>query len=85
MNSTVIQLEVLKTPKVKVENEEKLFEVIKTAFMQKRKTLVNALSNSNKYGSKEKIEKVLLDLNIDLRIRPEKLTLEQFAEISTQL
>ena len=53
VNSTVINLEVLKEPKVAVKDEKKLFEVIKTAFMQKRKTLLNALANSNKYGSKE--------------------------------
>lgn len=82
VNSTVIQLEVLKEPKVKVKNEEKLFELIKIAFMQKRKTLANALTNSGKYGTKEQIEKALTELNIDLRIRPEKLTLEQFAELS---
>lgn len=82
VNSSVIKLEVLNTPKVKVENEEKLFELIKTAFMQKRKTLANALTNSNKYGSKEQIEKILTGLNMDLRIRPEKLTLEQYAKLS---
>ena len=49
VNSTVINLEVLKEPKVAVKDEKKLFEVIKTAFMQKRKTLLNALANSNKY------------------------------------
>ena len=53
--------------------------------MQKRKTLVNALTNSNKYGKKEDIEKVLSNLNIDLKIRPEKLTLEQYAQISEML
>lgn len=85
VNSSVIQLEVLKEPSVIVENEEKLFEVIKTAFMQKRKTLVNSLFNSKKYGSKEQIEEILKKLNIDLRIRPEKLTLDQFAKLSKQL
>ena len=82
VNSSVIQLEILKTPSVKVENEEELFKLIKIAFMQKRKTLINALANSKKYGNKEQIEKVLRKLKIDLQIRPEKLTLEQFAELS---
>lgn len=82
VNSTVIQLEVLKESKVKVQDEKKLFELIRIAFMQKRKTLVNALSNSGKYGKKEYIEEVLTKLNIDLRIRPEKLSLDQFAELS---
>lgn len=82
VNSSVIQLKVLKEPKVEVENEQKLFELIKVAFMQKRKTLVNALANSGKYGSKVHVENVLTKLNLDLRIRPEKLTLKQFAELS---
>ena len=82
VNSSVIQLKILKEPKVKVENEEKLFELIKIAFMQKRKTLINALANSNKYGKKEQIEQALTKLKIDTKIRPEKLTLEQFSELS---
>ena len=81
VNSTVIQLEVQKEPTVKVENEEKLFELIKIAFMQKRKTLVNALTNSNKYGAKEEVEKIIEQMGLDIRIRPEKLTLEQYAEL----
>lgn len=85
VNSTVIQLEVLKEPVVKVEDEEKLFELIKYAFMQKRKTLGNSLTNSGRYGTKEEIEKVLTSLNIDIRIRPEKLTLEQFARMTEKM
>ena len=81
VNSSVIQLKILKEPKVKVEDEEKLFDLIKTAFMQKRKTLVNGLANSNKYGTKEQIEQALTNLNIDLKIRPEKLALEQFPSL----
>ena len=85
VNSSVIQLQILKEPKVKVEDEAKLFDLIKTGFMQKRKTLVNGLANSNKYGTKEQIEQALTNLNIDLKIRPEKLALEQFAELSKVL
>ena len=85
VNSTVINLEVLKEPKVAVKDEKKLFEVIKTAFMQKRKTLLNALAHSNKYGSKEQICKTLELLSIDNRVRPEKLTLEEFAKIADEI
>ena len=85
VNSTVITLEVLKEPSVETIDEEKLFEVIKIAFMQKRKTLLNALSNSGKFGTKDNIEKILLNLGVDTKIRPEKLTLEQFAKISQNI
>ena len=70
VNSTVINLNILKKPRVTVKDEAKLFEVIKTAFMQKRKTLVNALANSSKFGTKEQIEKILQTLEIDNKIRP---------------
>ena len=82
VNSTVIKLEVLKTPSVQVEDEELMFKVIKAAFMQKRKTLLNGLSNSNLFGNKEKIEKMLTKLKIDLKIRGEKLSLEEYAQIA---
>lgn len=81
VDSAVIKLEVLKTPKVQVENEELFFKIIKTAFLQKRKTLVNSFSN-NGIASKEFLEKMLNELNIDLQIRAEKLTLDDFARIT---
>lgn len=82
VNSTVVKLNILKTPSIEVKNEKQLFDIIKTAFMQKRKTLVNALANSGKYGSKEQVEKTLQKLEIDLKIRSEKMRLEQFAKLS---
>lgn len=85
VNSTVINLEVLKKPSVETIDAKKLFEVIKIAFMQKRKTLLNSLSNSGKFGTKDNIAKILLNLGVDTKIRPEKLTLEQFAKISQNI
>ena len=52
--------------------------------MQKRKTLVNALSNSN-IVDKNILEQILLDLNIDLRVRAEQLTLEDFSKIADKI
>ncbi|MBQ6992546.1 MAG: 16S rRNA (adenine(1518)-N(6)/adenine(1519)-N(6))-dimethyltransferase RsmA [Clostridia bacterium] len=82
VDSAIIKLDILEQPAVKVLNEKTLFKVIKLAFMQKRKTLLNAFSNGNLLKSKNEIEKMLECLNIDLKIRGEKLTLEQFAEIA---
>ena len=81
VNSSVIKLNVLDKPSVEVKNEELLFKIIKMAFMQKRKTLLNGLTNGN-LASKEEIEKMLTDLGFDLRIRGEKLSLEDFARIA---
>ena len=81
VNSSVIKLNVLDKPSVEVKNEELLFKIIKMAFMQKRKTLLNGLTNGN-LASKEQIEKMLVDLGFDLRVRGEKLSLEDFAKIA---
>ena len=82
VTSTVIKLNILKEPAVKVKNEKTLFKVIKAAFMQKRKTLINALVNGKIFNAKDEAEKCLNDLGIDLKIRGEKLSLEQYAKIA---
>lgn len=81
VNSSVIKLKVLGKSAVQVEDEELLFKIIKLAFMQKRKTLLNALTNG-KLDSKEKIEQMLTDLGFDLKIRGEKLSLEDYSKIA---
>ena len=79
--SEVIKLDLRKEPAIKLKDEKKFFHFIKIAFMQRRKTLLNAISNSNLDISKEKMEKVLEELGIDSKIRGEALTIEQFASI----
>lgn len=81
VTSSVIKLNVLKEPSVKVENEDLLFKLIRVAFMQKRKTLLNALTNGN-IATKETIEEMIINLGFDLKIRGEKLSLEDFARIT---
>ena len=82
VNSSIIKLDVLKEPQVKVKNEKLLFKVIKLAFMQKRKTLLNALTNGKLLSSKQEIEDMMNDLGLDLKIRGEKLTLEDYKNIA---
>lgn len=84
VDSAVIKLEVLNTPKIQVENEAVFFKVVKAAFLQKRKTLINSLSNS-KIADKETLENMLNSMNIDLKIRAEKLSLEEFGQIADYL
>lgn len=84
VDSAVVLLKVLDTPKVKV-NEKLMFEIVKAAFSMKRKTLLNSLGNANINGvNKEKLSKILMELNIPLDIRPERISLECFAEISNK-
>ena len=77
VTSEVIKLNLRKEAPIKVEDEELLFKIIKLAFMQRRKTLVNALSNGNLFKNKEQIYEMLKELNIDEKVRGEALTLEQ--------
>ena len=81
VDSEVIKLNVLEKPSIDVEDEELLFKIIKLAFMQRRKTLVNALYNGKLLDDKQKIELLLNEAGVDPTIRGEKLSLEEFAEI----
>ena len=85
VTSEVIKLNLRKEVPIKVEDEELLFKIIKLAFMQRRKTLVNALSNGNLFKNKEQIYEMLKELNIDEKVRGEVLTLEQYAEITNYI
>lgn len=85
VESEVIKLNLRKEPIIKVQDEKKFFALIKAAFMQRRKTLLNAVSNSGLGVSKEKIEQILQELNIDMKIRGEALTIEQFASIAERI
>ena len=81
VDSAVININFLKEPRVKIEDEKLFFNIIKAAFSQKRKTLVNGLVNNNFFDSKEDAENVLTSIGLDTKIRGEKLTLEDFKKI----
>lgn len=85
VTSKVIKLNIRKEPIVKVEDQELMFKIIKCAFMQRRKTLLNALVNTNVFKSKEEGMQILEELGIDENVRPEKLRLEDYAEIANCL
>lgn len=84
VKSEVINLKIRKSPTVQVQNKELLFKLIKQAFMQRRKTLVNSIANSGLI-QKDKLTKILQDLNIDTNTRAEKLTIEDFANIVNKI
>ncbi len=81
VDSEVIQLILRKEPKVKIKEEAFLFLLIKTSFMQRRKTFVNGVGNSG-IIDKETLRKILQKEGIEESIRGENLTLEQFAQIT---
>lgn len=83
VSSSVISLEILDTPAVKTQNEKGFFKVVKAAFGQRRKTLLNALANNPAIPkSKQEISDILSNLGIDEKRRGETLSLEEFALIS---
>ena len=82
VESQVIKLEVRQNPKIEVEDEKLLFNIIQKSFMQRRKTLSNALINNKILDSKEKVEKMFKTLEIPSNVRGENLTLEEFGKIA---
>lgn len=84
VDSAVIRLNVLGEPPVKVNDEKKLFSVIKAAFSQRRKVISNSLSSGLSLD-KSKTAEVLEKSGVPLNARAEKLSLQNFADIANNL
>ncbi|MGN0449829.1 MAG: 16S rRNA (adenine(1518)-N(6)/adenine(1519)-N(6))-dimethyltransferase RsmA [Ruminococcus sp.] len=84
VDSAVIRLNVLDEPPVKVNDEKKLFSVIKAAFSQRRKVISNSLSSGLSLD-KSKTAEVLEKSGVPLNARAEKLSLQNFADIANNL
>ena len=82
VTSEVIKMNLRKTPAVEIENPKIMFMIIKSAFMHRRKTLLNALTNSKVFINKEEGTQVLNKLNLDINIRAESLSIQDFANIA---
>lgn len=85
VTSKVIKLNIRNSAPVKVKDEQVMFKIIKSAFMQRRKTLLNSLTNSKVFKSKEEGDKILEKLGLDVNIRAEKLTIEDYANITNEI
>jgi len=77
VDSAVIHVEISQTPAVSVKDEKLFFRVIKTAFSQRRKMLLNSLKPIT-VDIKEK----LVLAGIEPSRRPETLSIEEFARLS---
>ncbi|MCR4617465.1 MAG: 16S rRNA (adenine(1518)-N(6)/adenine(1519)-N(6))-dimethyltransferase RsmA [Lachnospiraceae bacterium] len=83
VGSAVIRLTRYPESPVQVNDEKKMFMIIRASFNQRRKTLVNGLTNAGELNlSKEQVAAALAKMNLPETIRGEALTLEQFAELS---
>jgi 16S rRNA (adenine1518-N6/adenine1519-N6)-dimethyltransferase len=85
VDSTIIKLKKNETPPVYLKDKDMFFKVVKASFGQRRKTLLNALSNSGALNkNKEEIREILSSVNINENARGETLSIEQFANLSNQ-
>ena len=82
VTSEVITLKMRKEPVVKVENEKIFFNIIKSAYMQRRKTLINSLCSVGVFQNKEQGEEVLKKIGVRADIRPENMKIEDFAKLT---
>lgn len=80
VDSAVIKLNINKTPPIQISNTHKFFELVRAAFSQRRKVLINPLSSKLNI-SKENLKNILCSLNISPTVRAEQLSLDQFADI----
>ena len=81
VDSAVLCMKMREKPAVSVRDEKMFFRVVKAAFAQRRKTLLNCLQ-SGFAADKETLAKILEGVGISPQIRGEKLGLAEFAKIS---
>ena len=83
VGSAVIRLTLHEKPAVEVADEKLLFKLIRASFAQRRKTLVNGLTNSPELSfTKEEVTRVLEVCGYSPTIRGEALTLQEFAKLA---
>ncbi len=83
VGSAVIRLTLHEKPPVEVADERLLFQIIRASFAQRRKTLVNGLTNSPELNySKEEITGFLSACGLPATVRGETLTLSEFARLA---
>lgn len=86
VGSAVVRMTRYEQPPVQVQNEERMFALIRASFNQRRKTLVNGLSNAPELKlSKERVAEALEQMGLSSTVRGETFTLQQFAILSDLL
>lgn len=84
VDSAVIRLNVYKKPVYKLDDEKKFFTVVKAAFAQRRKTVLNSISSSLGL-EKQVVNELLLECNVSPQARAEKLTMDDFVRIAERI
>ena len=86
VSSAVITLCLRQEPILKGINEKLFFHIVKCAFGQRRKTLLNSLYNQGELGlSKEALTEIIQVIGLSEKIRGEMLSLEQFGDLTKEI
>lgn len=81
VDSAVITIDISDKPNVDVEDDVLMFKIIRAAFNQRRKTILNSLSH-NLDLSKDLIKELLADADLKENMRAEQLTIVDYARLS---
>lgn len=84
VDSAVIKLNILPSPPLELKDEKKFFTFVKACFAQRRKTLINTVSNTMGI-SKDALRTALDQLNIPQTVRGEQLTMENLAALADKI
>ena len=84
VDSSVIRLKVRPNPPVNVVDEKGFFKFVRSAFGQRRKTLVNSVCSDGGF-QKDAVKIALQESGLPETVRAEALTMEQLAEVFNNL
>lgn len=84
VDSAVIRLNVRREPAIQIQSEKNFFALVKAAFGQRRKTVLNSVTAGLSF-SKEQVAAALNRAGIIPNARAEQLTMEQLAAFSNEL
>ncbi len=84
VDSCVIQLDLTKKGDYQVTDEALFFKMVKSAFAQRRKTILNSLSSGMGIG-KDKITLAVENAGLSLTARAEALTMEELVTLSNKI
>ena len=81
VDSAVINLRIREKPPIEISDEKRFFTLVKACFAQRRKTLLNTVSNSLGID-KNILRNALAEIGLSETVRGEQLTMEELAKLS---
>jgi 16S rRNA (adenine1518-N6/adenine1519-N6)-dimethyltransferase len=84
VHSAVIHLQVLPAPRINPDTEQKFFKIVKAAFSQRRKTLLNSMSHGLGI-EKDALSNIIKRMGLSANIRAEELSIEDYNKLTEEL